>query len=77
MSVSALDLSEMTGEPLDRLTIGKMCRIPLPKDGITVNDYITKLSWSDVYGAPTKVAVTLANSPRTASDLIARLLKGG
>lgn len=77
MTLSARDLCSATGEPLDRLVIGKMCRIPLPDEGMTVTGAITHLSYTDVYGKPDMVNVTLANRAKTASDLIAMLMKKG
>lgn len=76
VKVSALELSRMTGEPLDALEIGKMCRIPLPEIGTTVEEYIVSMAWSNVYGAPERVNVTLANSSKTASGFIAKMMRG-
>lgn len=75
ITVSALDLSEMTGEPLDRLELGKMCRVVLPSEGLMVREYITELRWADVYTAPEQVTVTLANKSGTASGILAKLLR--
>lgn len=75
ISASALDLAELTGEPLDNFVIGKMCRVALPEYDLVVNEYITSLSWPDVYGAPEKINITLANRKETASSLLAKLLR--
>lgn len=75
VAVSAVDLSNATGETLDRLTLGKMCRVALPEYGITVNEHITRLEWHDLYGAPERIDVTLANRTQTASNLLAKLAR--
>lgn len=75
ITVSALELSEMTGEPLDALKLGKLCRVPLPQRGVTVTEMITRLCWSDLYGEPERVTVTLANRPDTASAMLADLMR--
>ena len=61
VTVSGLDLSEATGEPLDSFTIGKKCRIPLPEYGTTITERVVKLAYQDVVSFPEQVTVTLAN----------------
>lgn len=62
VTISGLDLSESTGEPLDRLTIGKRCRVPLPSNGSVILEKVTKLAWRDKIKEPESVTVTLANA---------------
>ena len=61
VTISGLDLSEATGEPLDSFTIGKICRVPLPEFSTTITERVCKLSYSDVISAPEEVTITLAN----------------
>ena len=61
ITISGMDLAGATGEPMDSFTIGKFCRCPLPEYGTTINERITKLSYSDIVNAPMDVTVTLAN----------------
>jgi phage minor structural protein len=61
VTATALELSRATGEPLDKLTLGRACRIPLPEFGTTIRETITRLSWSDKIRQPENVSVTLAN----------------
>lgn len=75
VSISALDLSGLTGEPLDAIRLGKRCRVPLPQYGMTVSETVTHLSWQDLLGAPERVQVTLAERPHTASDLLGTLMR--
>lgn len=61
ITATALELSRATGEPLDKLTLGRVCRVPLPEFGTTILETITRLSWSDKIKQPENVSVTLAN----------------
>ena len=76
--VEGVDLSQDTGEPLDRLTICRKCRVPLPEFGTTIAEKITKLSWSDKIREPKKVTVTLANNREDIASIINKQnAKGG
>jgi len=61
VSVTGSDLSALTGESLDRLLPGRMCRVPLPDYNTTVNERVISISKADVYKNNTKAMVTLAN----------------
>ena len=61
ITATALELSRATGEPLDALTLGRVCRVPLPEFGTTILETISRLSWSDKIRQPENVTVTLAN----------------
>lgn len=61
IQISGVELSETTGEPLDKLTLNTKCRVPVPEYSTTITEKITKLSWSDKIKEPERVNVTLAN----------------
>ena len=61
VTISGLDLSEATGEPLDSFTLGRICRVPLPEFSTTINERVSKLNYADVINEPMNVTVTLAN----------------
>lgn len=61
VELDAVDLAEATGEPLDALTLGKKFRLALPAYGVTVEQWITGITYSDVYGDPNHLTLTLAN----------------
>ena len=77
IQISGLDLSESTGEPLDRFTVNKQCRVPLPEFGTTITEKVTKLSWSDKIGEPESVNVTLANLLEDVASIINNQAKSG
>lgn len=70
ITISGLDLSESTGEPLDRLRLHRFCRCPLPEYGTTIIEKITKLQWRDRIKEPDVVTVTLANNADDLSEVI-------
>ena len=70
VTVSGFDLSEATGEPLDKFVIGKACRIPLPEYDTTIIERVSKLTYPDVINEPENVTVTLANELPDVASII-------
>lgn len=70
VSITGINLSAATGEPLDQLAIGRICRMPLPAYGTTITERITKLQWPDAVKEPTKINVTMANTPNDLAAII-------
>lgn len=62
VTVNGLELSRATGENLDRLEIGRLCRIPVPELDTVMEERITRLQWKDKQKDPEDVTVTLANN---------------
>ena len=62
ITINGLDLSEATGEPLDMLKIGSVCRVPVPELGTVIAEKITRLNWKDKVRDKEDVTVTLANN---------------
>ena len=77
VSISGMELSEATGEPLDNLTLGTMCRIPLPEYDTTITERITRLSWSDKISDRKNVTITLANQVEDVATIINSMKSGG
>lgn len=61
VTVSGLDLSRDTGEPLDALRLNRVCRVPLPEFGTTILEKVSRLQWPDKIKSPDKMNVVLAN----------------
>lgn len=76
VTIDGFDLAEATGEPMDALVLGRVCRVPLPGvkgfDDKTVNERIVALNWRDLVNTPDVVTVTLANSRETITTLAAK-----
>ena len=70
VTITGLDLSRATGEPLDRIVVGRRCRVPIPKYGITMTERVTKMTWADKIRKPEEIGVTLANLMEDVASII-------
>ena len=70
VTVSGLELSEATGEPLDHFVIGRKCRIPLPEFSTAITERVTVLNWRDKLSDPESVTVTLANELQDVAKIL-------
>ena len=77
VTVTALDLSEATGESIDHITIGAMCRVPLAKYNTTIEEIITKISYQNKLLEPDRATVTMANIREDVASIINNLIKSG
>lgn len=75
VQINGLDLSESTGEPMDRIRLGRLCRVPLPAYTTTITQRVTKLNWADAIHAPESVTVTLCNVRDTVNLLTSKIKK--
>lgn len=73
VEIDALELSAITGEPMDRLDPGRMMRLALPDYGITVNERIVTLTYAEAIGKPLQVTATLSTTLRDAASSLAGL----
>lgn len=77
VTISGLELSQATGEPLDHIRLGLTCRVPLPEYGTTILERVTRLNWSDKLREPERVTVTLANQLNDVANIIRQLSSSG
>ena len=77
IEVEGLELVESTGEALDRLRLGRMCRVPLPEFGTTITERIVSLTYQDKIHQPEVVRITLANNRDDVTRIIAENMKSG
>ena len=76
ITADGLELSEATGEPLDHLQLGRICRIPLPEfGGVQIEERITQLTYQDKVHQPEAVQITMANSQEDVTRIIADNMK--
>lgn len=73
ITITGLDLSRATGEALDKITLGKRCRVPLPDKGITITERVTKLQWSDKIKKADEFTVTMANNTEDIASIVNRI----
>ena len=77
VTVTALDLSKGTGESLDHIVLGALCRMPLPKYDVIIEEIITKINYPDKIKEPDNATVTMANVREDVASIINQLIKGG
>ena len=70
VTVSGLDLSRDTGEPLDALRLNRVCRVPLPEFGTTILEKVSRLQWPDKIKSPDRMNVVLANEKEDIASII-------
>ena len=75
ITVEALELADATGESLDRLKLGRLCRIPLHEFNTTITERIVEMNYQDKVNEPEAVKLTLANTRNDAAHLIADVIK--
>ena len=77
IDVDGLELADATGESMDRLTLGAVCRIPLTEYGTTIQERIVSLSYQDKVHQPEVVKITLSNNRTDITKIIADNMKRG
>ena len=75
ISAEGLELSRETGESLDEITIGRVCRVPLPEYDTTIQERIIEKNYSDKIREKESFKVTMANSRPDVTKIIAEALK--
>lgn len=75
ISADGMELADATGETLDRLTLGRMCRIPLSEFSTVIEERIVELSYRDKVHAPEVVTITMANTREDVTRIIADTIK--
>lgn len=75
--ITAFELSQITGLPIDKFVKGTVCRIAVPWLGIVENEVIIDKRYSDAYNRPEEVTLTLANATPDLSIAIANITGGG
>lgn len=73
VEIDAFELSDRTGDPIDRFEIGYRCRVAMAGIGISVLETIESLYYYDLLSQPDVVTITLANKPRDVSKSLASL----
>ena len=75
ITADAMELADKTGESLDRLTLGRLCRIPLTEYDTEINERITELNYPDKIHQPEVVRVTMCNNRNDVTRIIAEVIK--
>lgn len=73
--VSAVDLSMLTGEPMDSFYEGRMVRMIYKDYGLTVRTRVTEIHKPDPIEKPGEVKLTLSSQPTSVATIIADLAR--
>ena len=77
IDVDGVELAAATGESMDKLTLGTVCRIPLPEFGTTIQERIVSLSYPDKVHQPEIVKIQLSNTRQDLTKILADAIKSG
>ena len=77
IDVEGYELANATGESLDRMVLGRACRVPLPEYGTTIQERIVTLTYQDKVHQPDVFKATLANNREDVTKIIADNMKSG
>ena len=77
VTAEGFELADATGESLDRLTLGRLCRIPLTEFNTTIEERIVELNYPDKAHNPENVQITLANNQDDLAAIIADTINNG
>lgn len=75
IQITGHDFSAITGEPLDRVAVGKLYRLALEEYGETALDHVTAMQFPDVYETPFACTLTLAQEATTIDAALSRLMR--
>ena len=73
ISISGLEVNRLTGESIDAMHLGRVCRVALPDYNTVFNERIVSFSYPDILHSPMKVQVSLANKKQDAGGSFASL----
>ena len=77
IDVEGFELVKATGESLDKMTLGRACKVPLPEFGTEIVERIVTLAYPDKVHRPEVVKLTLANTRTDVKRIIADAIKNG
>lgn len=75
IDVDGFELADATGESLDSLTLGRVCRVPMPEYSMTFEERIASIQYPDKLRQPNVVKVTLSNNRTDVMKVIADAMK--
>lgn len=80
VTISAVDLSRITGEPLDQITLGSRYRLAIPdaetEENQVIEQIVCAVRYNDLFGDPNP-QITLASDPETIVTFLKRQRRSG
>ena len=74
VQIGARELCEATGDPFDKFTLGRVCRVALPDTGRVVRQRVVSVRYENPLGAPERVTLALASTQESVADTVAGLV---
>lgn len=74
VQIGALELVQATGDPFDKFTLGRVCRVALPEMQQTVRQRVVQIRYEDPLGRPEEVRISLASAQNSIADTVAGLV---
>jgi len=71
LEIDGTELNRLTGERLDEMHLGGICRVALPDIGRVFSERIVSVRYPDILRQPARVTVSLANKRQDAGGLVA------
>lgn len=75
LQITGREWKQLTGDDFDRVTLGQIARVSLPKYASYFAERIVSVQYPDLLGDPTRVSVSLANQLPRFSENVASLQK--
>lgn len=72
IEIDAVELAELSGEPLDSFQLGYLCRTPLPEWGIVKDERLITVRYTDLISNPRQARLTLSKPARDLAHLVAK-----
>lgn len=76
VEIDAVDLSALTGEPLDAFKLAKLCRVSLMEYDFTKDERLISKKYPDLISTPKQVRLTLSKVGRNLARLVAENRRG-
>ena len=77
IELEGIELADATGESLDRIRLGRICRVPLPEYGTVIEEQVRRIRYADKVHQPEVAQVTLANEQEDIAQILAEAIKEG
>ena len=72
VTIDGKDLSDLTGESLDRIQIGKKYRLAIPEENVVIEENVTAIRWDNIYDRPGSCTVTIAEQEETVISFLTK-----
>ena len=76
ITVDGLELNRLTGDALDRIQVGLLCRVTLPEHSMVFSERVVRMQYGDLLRDPMGVTVSLNSREESAAGTLAQLDAG-